>query len=86
MKQPKKLTRDQKQIVFAHRLNPNNWMLAEETEFYLKLINKENGRKRSVDKFYKGGKTNGSKVKYGRGNSSGLAGHEGKEEQISHHQ
>ena len=84
MKQPKKLTREQKQIVFAHRLNPNNWMLAEETEFYLKLINKENGRKRSVDKFYKGGKTtNGSK--YGRGNSSGPSGHEGEEKQISHH-
>ncbi len=81
MKQPKKLTREQKQIVFAHRLNPNNWMLAEETEFYLKLINKENGRKRAVDKFYKGGKTtNGSKGKYDRGNSSGLDGHERKEE------
>ena len=79
MKQPKKLTREQKQIVFAHRLNPNNWMLVEETEFYLKLINKENGRKTSVDKFYKGGKANGSKGKYGRGNSSGLDGHEGKE-------
>ena len=79
MKQPKKLTREQKQIVFAHRLNPNNWMLAEETEFYLKLINKENGRKRSVDKFFKGGKASGSKGKHGRGNSSGLDGHEGKE-------
>lgn len=80
MKQPKKLTREQKQIVFAHRLNPNNWMLAEETEFYLKLINKENGRKRSVDKFFKGGKTNGSKSKHGKCNSSGLDGHERKEE------
>lgn len=79
MKQPKKLTREQKQIVFAHRLNPNNWMLAEETEFYLKLINKENGRKRSVDKFYKGGKTSGSKGKYDRGNSAGLVRHEGEE-------
>lgn len=81
MKQPKKLTREQKQIVFAHRLNPNNWMLAEETDFYYKLVNKETGRKKSVDKFFKGGKTtNGSKGKYDRGNSSGLDGHERKEE------
>lgn len=81
MKQPKKLTREQKQIVFAHRLNPNNWMLAEETDFYYKLVNKETGRKKSVDKFFKGGKTtNGSKGKYDRGNSSRLDGHERKEE------
>lgn len=59
MKQPKRLTREQKQVVSAHRLNPNNWMLVEETDFYYKLINKETGRKKSVDKFFKGVKTNG---------------------------
>lgn len=51
MKQPKRLTRDQKSAVTAARLNPNNWMLAEETESYLKIINKDSGIIRSVDKF-----------------------------------
>ena len=56
MKQPKRLTRQQKQIVTANGLNASNWMLAEETDFYLKLINKETGKKRAVDKFWKGGR------------------------------
>ncbi len=56
MKQPKRLTRQQKQIVTANGLNAGNWMLAEETDFYLKLINKETGKKRAVDKFWKGGR------------------------------
>lgn len=56
MKQPKRLTRQQKQIVAANGLNAGNWMLAEETDFYLKLINKETGKKRAVDKFWKGGR------------------------------
>ncbi len=50
MKQPKRLTREQKEAVAASRLNPNNWMLAGETEFYLKVIHKESGIIRSVDK------------------------------------
>ena len=40
----------------ANGLNAGNWMLAEETDFYLKLINKETGKKRAVDKFWKGGR------------------------------
>lgn len=51
MKQPKKLTRDQKACVSAHHLNPKNWSLVKETEFYLFIINKETGRVKSVDKF-----------------------------------
>lgn len=51
MKQPKKLTREQKQCLSAHHLIPKNWMLVEETEFYLKIINKASGKKKSVDKF-----------------------------------
>lgn len=53
MKQPKKLTRAQKICVSAHHLNPLNWMLVEETEFYLKIIHKETHKTRSVDKFRK---------------------------------
>ena len=53
MKQPKKLTRNQKQCVAAHMLNPENWMLVEETEFYFRIINKETKRTRMIDKFRK---------------------------------
>lgn len=56
MKNPKRLTRQQKECLSAHYLNANNWMLIEETEFYLKIINKETGRTKMVDKFRKVGK------------------------------
>ena len=51
MKQPKKLTRVQKQCLSAHNLIADNWMLIEETDFYLKVINKKTGSKKSIDKF-----------------------------------
>lgn len=51
MKQPKRLTRSQKECLSAHYLNADNWMLVEETGFYLKIINKQTGKVRSVDKF-----------------------------------
>lgn len=53
MKQPKRLTRSQKECLSAHYLNADDWMLVEETEFYLKIINKQTGKVRSVDKFKK---------------------------------
>lgn len=53
MKQPKKLTREQKEACSAHRLNAEHWLLVEETEFYLKLINKETGSRKTIDKFAK---------------------------------
>ena len=53
MKQPKKLTRAQKEACSAHHLNAEHWLLIEETEFYLKLINKETGRRKTIDKFAK---------------------------------
>lgn len=51
MKQPKRLTRSQKECLSAHYLNANDWMLVEETEFYLKIINKQTRKVRNVDKF-----------------------------------
>ena len=57
MKQPKKLTRVQKQCLSAHNLIADNWMLIEETDFYLKIINKKTGTKKSVDKFTRKRKT-----------------------------
>lgn len=51
MKQPKRLTREQKMCVRAHYLNPDNWMLIQETDFYLKVIHKETKNRRTLDKF-----------------------------------
>lgn len=51
MKQPKKLTRDQKECVFAHGMNPKEWMLVKETEFYLYIIHKKTKQQKSIDKF-----------------------------------
>lgn len=51
MKQPSRLTRRQKECLTAHHLNSQDWMLIEETDFYLKIINKQTEKRKSVDKF-----------------------------------
>lgn len=51
MKQPKKLTREQKIAVSAHGLNPDNWMLIEQTESYLKIIHKITNTCRTIDRY-----------------------------------
>lgn len=53
MKNPKSLTREQKECVRSHYLNPNKWSLVEEMEFYLKIINKDTGKIKFIDKFKK---------------------------------
>ena len=51
MKQPKRLTREQKLAVSVSGLNAENWMLVEQTEFYLKIIHKTSGKTRRVDRY-----------------------------------
>lgn len=51
MKRPKKLTREQKEILTSHGMFPEHWLLCEEMEFYFKLIHKETGKIRFEDKF-----------------------------------
>jgi hypothetical protein len=51
MKQASRLTRSQKECVSAHYLNAKDWRLVEETEFYLKIIHKETGKRKNIDKF-----------------------------------
>ena len=51
MKQAKKLTRAQKECLSAHYLKVDEWSLMEESEFYLKIINKTTGARKIVDKF-----------------------------------
>lgn len=53
MKQPKKLTRSQKQVVSGNSLDCCEWMLVEETELYLQIINKLTGETRYVEKVRK---------------------------------
>lgn len=51
MKQPKKLTRRQKECLSAYRLIPDNWGLIEENESHLKVINKKTGTRKTLDKY-----------------------------------
>lgn len=51
MKQPKRLTKTQKECLTAHHLNAKKWALIEETDFYLKIINKQTGTRKTLDKF-----------------------------------
>lgn len=51
MKQPKRLTSEQKKAVIAAGLTAKNWMLVEQTEFYLKIIHKTSGITRTVDRY-----------------------------------
>ena len=53
MKQPKRLTYEQKLIVSSHNLNPNQWMFVEELEFYIKIIHMDTGVTKLIDKFRK---------------------------------
>lgn len=55
MKQPKRLTRDQKVILSAQGLVADSYMLDKETEFYLVVVHKSTGKYRRIDK-YAGGK------------------------------
>lgn len=51
MKQPKKLTLEQKKAVSAYHLNPKNWMLVEDMGTYLKIIHKTKHEIKFVDKY-----------------------------------
>lgn len=50
MKQPKKLTRDQKKLVSKAGLNPNEWMCLHEDDFYLNIINKSERKIKIIDR------------------------------------
>ena len=51
MKQAKKPTRNQKEIIASHDLVVNEWMVINATEFYLYLIHKKTGKKKTIDNF-----------------------------------
>lgn len=51
MKQPRKPTRNEKEVMSSHDLVVNEWMVIKATEFYLYLIHKQTGKKKTIDNF-----------------------------------
>ena len=52
MKQPKKLTREQKEAVAAYDLKTEQWMFLESiSECYIKIIQKETNKIKIIDKY-----------------------------------
>lgn len=50
MKQPKRLTRKQKEAVSSYGLNPMKWMLLKDGDVYITIINKRNGKTKVIEK------------------------------------
>ena len=51
MKNHKRPTRAQKEIISNSYLNPKNWLIVHESEFYLKIIHKESGKLKNINKY-----------------------------------
>lgn len=51
MKNPKRLTLEQKKAVSAAGINTEYWLLAEQTEFYLKIVHKTSWKTKRVDRY-----------------------------------
>lgn len=51
MKQPTKLKREYKMAVSAHYLNPDDWMLLKDGEFYITIIHKKTQKTKIIDKY-----------------------------------
>lgn len=54
MKQPKPLTRSQKEIVSNNALIANQWMLVEDLGSYLKIMHKDTKKIRIINKYTRG--------------------------------
>lgn len=50
-KRPRKPVRWQKECLSAHHLKADNWLIEEETDFYLKIIHRDTKTRKIVDKF-----------------------------------
>lgn len=50
MKQPKKLTREQKKLLVDLGLNPKEWMNLFEDDLYLHIINKNSSDRKIISK------------------------------------
>lgn len=52
IKQPKKLTLDQKKLLSRGGINPDEWMCRFEDKAYLHIVSKKSGKVMIVDKLY----------------------------------
>lgn len=50
MKQPKKLTRAQKEFVSKHKMKPENWMVQQEDENIIIFVHKSGKKTRKFEK------------------------------------
>ena len=50
MKQLKKPTRAQKELMTKNNMNPDNWMVLEEDKYQVVFINKRGSRRRTIQK------------------------------------
>lgn len=50
MKQPKKPTREQKEILSKNKLKPENWMVLEEDKYQTVFISKRGNKRRVIAK------------------------------------
>lgn len=50
IKQPKKLTLDQKKLLFRGGINPDEWMFRFEDKAYLHIVNKKSGKIAILDR------------------------------------
>lgn len=53
-KRGKRLTREQKEILSGHNMNPKDWLFVKESSFYITVCRKDNPDiKKMLDKFKK---------------------------------
>lgn len=53
-KRGKRLTREQKEIVSGHNLNPKDWRFVDESSFYITICREDNPAiRKMLDKFKK---------------------------------
>lgn len=50
MKQPSKPTRAQKEIMSAHKLRPENWMVVYESKETLEIVSKRTSMRKTLQK------------------------------------
>lgn len=51
MKRPKKPTRAQKEMISDNYLNASKWLVIHESDFFLKIVNKDSGKMKTITKF-----------------------------------
>lgn len=50
MKQPKKPTREQKELMEKNGLRPENWMVVTDNKAEMQVISKRSGQRRAIEK------------------------------------